>query len=71
VKTAQGKPSFSRRFSTVRNTDKIYVIDRGKIVEQGSHDLLIKRGGKPISGISFVLVSIPLPGNSDIAILEW
>ncbi|MFH0937155.1 MAG: ABC transporter ATP-binding protein [Candidatus Daviesbacteria bacterium] len=32
----------SHRFSTVRNADKIYVIDNGKIVEAGSHQELMK-----------------------------
>lgn len=32
----------SHRFSTVRNADKIYVIDKGKIMEQGSHTELMK-----------------------------
>jgi len=33
----------SHRFSTVRNADKIYVIDKGKIKEAGSHDELMKQ----------------------------
>lgn len=36
----------SHRFSTVRNADKIYVIDGGKIVEEGSHKELMKRDGQ-------------------------
>lgn len=32
----------SHRFSTVRNASKIYVIDKGTIVEQGSHEQLMK-----------------------------
>jgi ATP-binding cassette, subfamily B, bacterial len=32
----------SHRFSTVRNADKIYVIEDGKIVEAGSHHELLK-----------------------------
>lgn len=32
----------SHRFSTVRNADKIYVIDSGKITESGTHSELIK-----------------------------
>lgn len=36
----------SHRFSTVRNADKIYVTEGGKIVEQGSHQELMKQSGK-------------------------
>lgn len=36
----------SHRFSTVRNADKIYVIDNGKIVEAGSHKALMKLDGQ-------------------------
>lgn len=32
----------SHRFSTVRNAEKIYVLDNGKITEQGSHEQLMK-----------------------------
>lgn len=36
----------SHRFSTVRNADKIYVIDQGKISEQGSHEQLLRLNGE-------------------------
>lgn len=36
----------SHRFSTVRNAQKIVVIDNGKISEQGTHEELIKKSGK-------------------------
>lgn len=36
----------SHRFSTVRNADKIYVIDEGRIIEQGSHNDLLALSGK-------------------------
>ena len=36
----------SHRFSTVRNANKIFVIDGGKIIEQGSHKDLLKLKGK-------------------------
>ena len=35
----------SHRFSTVRNAKRIIVIDKGKIVERGSHKELLKLGG--------------------------
>lgn len=35
----------SHRFSTVRISKKIYVIDDGKIIEEGSHKELLKRKG--------------------------
>ena len=35
----------SHRFSTVRNANKIIVIDRGKIIETGSHDELMNLNG--------------------------
>jgi ATP-binding cassette subfamily B protein len=36
----------SHRFSTVRNADRIIVFDAGKILEEGSHDELIKKNGQ-------------------------
>jgi ABC-type multidrug transport system fused ATPase/permease subunit len=35
----------SHRFSTVRNAQKIYVIDKGRIIESGSHSELMKING--------------------------
>ncbi len=35
----------AHRFSTVRNTDKIVVLDKGRIAEFGNHDELMKKKG--------------------------
>ncbi len=35
----------SHRVSTVRNADRIFVLDRGRIVERGTHDDLVAAGG--------------------------
>jgi ATP-binding cassette subfamily B protein len=36
----------SHRFSTVLMADRIFVLDKGRIIESGSHDQLIQKGGK-------------------------
>ena len=36
----------SHRFSTIKDAERIIVIDKGKIIEDGTHDELIKRKSK-------------------------
>jgi ATP-binding cassette subfamily B protein len=35
----------SHRFSTVRMADRILVLSGGQVVEEGSHEALVERGG--------------------------
>jgi subfamily B ATP-binding cassette protein HlyB/CyaB len=36
----------AHRLSTVRSADRIMTIDRGRLVEDGTHDQLIETGGR-------------------------
>ena len=35
----------SHRISSIKDADRIYVLDEGRIVEEGGHDELRRRGG--------------------------
>ncbi|KAK5985268.1 hypothetical protein GCK32_002530 [Trichostrongylus colubriformis] len=46
-KAAKGRTTvvIAHRLSTIRDVKKIYVIEKGKVVETGSHDELMEKGG--------------------------
>jgi subfamily B ATP-binding cassette protein HlyB/CyaB len=47
VQIAKGRTVFiiTHRLSTVRPANRIYVVERGELVEQGTHDELLRTGG--------------------------
>lgn len=55
----------AHRLSTVKNADRIYVINDGKVEEEGSHDALLKKNGL-YSAMWKAHISVKDGGESDV-----
>jgi ATP-binding cassette, subfamily B, bacterial len=53
----------THRLSLARRTDRIVVLDRGRIVEQGSHEDLIRLGGRYAEAFGMQAEMYPLEGS--------
>ena len=41
-----GRLVIAHRLSTIRNADRIYYLERGRVIERGSYDELMRQNGR-------------------------
>jgi ATP-binding cassette, subfamily B, bacterial len=56
--------AIAHRLSTIRDADQILVLDSGQIVERGTHEELLERGGRYAALLSGAEVGEPRPGTA-------
>ena len=55
----------SHRFSTVRHADRICVLEKGRVIELGTHDELIAKGGRYRTMFDLQAQRFQLPGEEE------
>ncbi|XVJ59641.1 MAG: ABC transporter ATP-binding protein [Tepidisphaera sp.] len=65
----RGRTSFviAHRLSTIRKADQILVLDQGRIVERGTHDELLARGGRYATLLSKQVEEDPVGPSATVA----
>jgi ABC-type multidrug transport system fused ATPase/permease subunit len=61
----KGRTAFviAHRLSTITRADKIVVMDKGRIVEEGSHQELLEKRGRYFDLYTMAFAETPLPGD--------
>jgi ATP-binding cassette subfamily B protein/subfamily B ATP-binding cassette protein MsbA len=65
----RGRTSFviAHRLSTIRHADRIVVLDKGTIIEAGSHDELLERRGRYAELLRLQIEGQPVHGGTGVA----